>query len=108
MPASRDRIRNWIHRSGLAKCPQSQNAALAYTARFGLTGIARPTYMERCAQFNSQPDDLVFTHGDQRRFNPNLALFRAHPDELIECLIVSRPAVRIARAILLYRPDKHH
>src|SRR5271168_4142270 len=105
--ASHDRIRYGIDRTGLAKCPQSQNAALADAAGLGLTGIARPTYMERCAQFNSQPDDLALSHRNQGRYDANVPVFRAHPDELIEGVIVSRPAVRIPRTVLLHRPDKH-
>src|ERR1700693_5117070 len=107
MQPLRGRIRYGINRSGLAKCPQSKDAALADAAGFGLTGIARPTYMERCAQFNSQPDDLAFAHCDQRGFDPNLPVLGAHLDELIECVIVGGPAVRIPRTVLLYCPDKH-
>src|ERR1700738_4089134 len=101
MQPSRGRIRYGINRSGLAKCPQSKDTALADAAGFGLTGIARPTYMERCAQFNSQPDDLALAHGDQRRFDPNFPVLGAHSDELIEGCIAGGPAVRIPRAVLL-------
>ena len=40
MQPSRDRIRYGIDRSGLAKRPQPQNAALANAAGLGLAGIA--------------------------------------------------------------------
>ena len=105
MQPLRDDIRYGIDRTGLTKCPQPQNTALADAAGFGLTGIARPTYMEWCAQFNSQPDDLVLSHPDQRRFDPDIPVFCAHTDELIEGVIISGPTVRIPGAILLNSPN---
>src|SRR5260370_22152265 len=57
--------------------------------------------MERCAQFNSQPDDLALFQMDERCHDLDVSVFRAHFDELVERLVVRRPAVGIAGAVLL-------
>src|ERR1700733_3391386 len=107
MPLGSDPIRDRIDRAGLTKCPKPQDTALADAAGLRLAGIARPTYMEWRAQFNSQPDDLFLAHCNQGCFHPNNPFFRALLDELVESLIVGRPAVRITRAILLHCPNHH-
>src|SRR5580704_4545769 len=102
-----DRVRYWIDCAGLTKCPKPQDTALADAAGLRLAGIARPTYMERRAQFNSQPDNLFLAHRNQGRFHADIPLFCAFFDELVEGVIVRRSAVRITRTILLNRPDHH-
>src|SRR5271170_1541836 len=63
--------------------------------------------MERCVQFNSQPNDLALPHPDQWRFDSNIPIFRAHSDELVERVIIGRSAVRVPRAVLLHGPNQH-
>src|SRR5580704_9725259 len=61
--------------------------------------------MERSAQFKAAPHNLVFTQRNQRRLNLDAAFFGPGDDGPIKRLVKLRPAVGIARAVLLYRPN---
>ena len=62
--------------------------------------------MERRTEFNPEADDLPLAEMDEGRDDPDGAVPCAGADELIEGVVVGRPAIRVAGAILLDRADK--
>src|ERR1039457_2262190 len=89
----------------LGKCPQSQPATIARTARFVIKLIARPCAVEWSAQVSTALDDLTLSHRDHRGLDNDMS-FGACPlaNQRLECSIIFRAAIRIARAIFRDHP----
>ena len=63
--------------------------------------------MERRAQFNPEPDDLVLAEVNERGDHTDAAVARARADELVEGFVVGGSAVGVAGAVLLDGADEH-
>src|ERR1700751_2196514 len=63
--------------------------------------------MERRIQFKAEGDNLLLAKMDKRRGNFDASIARAGADEFAKCLIIRRPAVGIARTVLLHRADEN-
>ena len=67
-------------------------ATVANAARFALSSVTRPGQLQGRAQLQAAADDLSLTECDERSRDLDASLFRAHPDDMIEGVVMLRTA----------------
>src|SRR4051812_4891834 len=100
-----DGVRQRVLASGRFEGAQAQHATVANPASFALSSVTRPGQLQGRAQLQATADDLRLTQCDERRGDLDASLFRAHPNNLIESVVVLRPAIGVAGAVLCDRAD---
>src|SRR3954453_7473385 len=99
------RIRQRVLASGRIERAQAQDATVANAAGFALFSVTRPGQLQGRAQLEATADDLSLTECDERSRDLDACLFRAHPDHLVEGVVVLGAAIGITGAILRDRAD---